>query len=120
MCSAKVCIVSLVRLVSVYYNSPFHISRVCFTNSPVGILCAFVSLQNLQRGTLITDQSGKTMPALDVFGHAIAFLKGHLLDAIRRQFAEIEDRDIKYVLTVPAIWDDTAKQFMREAARKVI
>lgn len=27
--------------------------------------------------------------------------------------------DINFVLTVPAIWDDTAKMFMREAAIEV-
>lgn len=27
--------------------------------------------------------------------------------------------DINFVLTVPAIWDDTAKMFMREAAIRV-
>jgi hypothetical protein len=27
--------------------------------------------------------------------------------------------DIRWVLTVPAIWNDGAKQFMREAAEKV-
>ena len=30
----------------------------------------------------------------------------------------IQDEDLYFVLTVPAIWDDPAKQFMREAAEK--
>ncbi|XP_069130722.1 heat shock 70 kDa protein 12B-like isoform X2 [Argopecten irradians] len=74
--------------------------------------------KDLQRTTKIKDEMGKTLPALDVFGHAIAYLKGHLIDAIKKQFADIKDGDIKYVLTVPAIWDDNSKQFMREAAVK--
>lgn len=35
------------------------------------------------------------------------------------RFQTIEKRDIFWVLTVPAIWDDAAKQFMREAAVNV-
>jgi hypothetical protein len=31
----------------------------------------------------------------------------------------LEEKDIHWVLTVPAIWNDVAKQFMREAAENV-
>ena len=31
----------------------------------------------------------------------------------------IVETDIQYVITVPAIWDPKAKQFMRRAANKV-
>jgi hypothetical protein len=31
----------------------------------------------------------------------------------------IRNSDIHWVLTVPAIWNDAAKQFMREAAEEV-
>jgi len=31
----------------------------------------------------------------------------------------VKDTDYHWVLTVPAIWEDAAKQFMREAAEKV-
>lgn len=30
-----------------------------------------------------------------------------------------EENDVTWVLTVPAIWDEPAKQFMEEAAAKV-
>ncbi|XP_060077648.1 heat shock 70 kDa protein 12A-like [Ylistrum balloti] len=74
--------------------------------------------KKLQRSTVINDVSGKSLPALNVFGQSIGFLKNHLIDAIKKQFNDILDSDIKYVLTVPAIWDDNSKQFMREAAAK--
>ena len=32
---------------------------------------------------------------------------------------QLEEQDIHWVLTVPAIWNDVAKQFMREAAEEV-
>ena len=55
------------------------------------------------------------MLALEVFGESIRYLKDHAL----RQL-DGPDKDIQWVLTVPAIWDDSAKQFMRLAAEKVL
>lgn len=57
--------------------------------------------------------------AFDVFSAAIKFLRGHLLDNIEKKDAGVRETDIQWVLTVPAIWDDADKQFMREAAEKV-
>lgn len=56
------------------------------------------------------------MPAMEVFSAAIKFLKDHLMKALLDRMYDIRDDDIKWVLTVPAIWDDPAKLFMREAA----
>jgi len=50
---------------------------------------------------------------------SIKFMKGHLLDKIQTRVHDITDADIFWVLTVPAIWNDAAKQFMREAALDV-
>ena len=36
--------------------------------------------------------------------------------ALKKQFKHIEQSDVMFVVTVPAIWNDAAKQFMREAA----
>ena len=61
------------------------------------------------------------MKAITVFSEAIRFLKDHLMSALNERNAsnEIAVDDIMWVLTVPAIWTDTAKQFMREAAKQV-
>ncbi|XP_052068176.1 heat shock 70 kDa protein 12A-like isoform X2 [Mytilus californianus] len=56
--------------------------------------------------------------ALDVFSLSIKALKDHFLNKIREQIAEIDIDDIRWVLTVPAIWSDGAKQFMRSSAEK--
>ncbi|XP_069130726.1 heat shock 70 kDa protein 12A-like [Argopecten irradians] len=74
---------------------------------------------NLRKTTLVSDVTGKkSLPAIEVFAHAIRFLTGDLFDTINNQIGgELKKADIQYVLTVPAIWDDKAKQFMREAAR---
>lgn len=57
---------------------------------------------------------------MDIFAHAIGFLQQHLLDDLNSRGTGITyPQEIHWVLTVPAIWDDPAKQFMREAAKKV-
>lgn len=75
--------------------------------------------QTLTRETMIEDDKGKKMEAMKVFSSAIRFLKDQLLIQCENQFTEIEDSDIDWVITVPAIWNDRSKQFMREAAEKV-
>ena len=55
-----------------------------------------------------------------MFAAVIRFLKGHLLDTLEKRGTGIENNDIHWVLTVPAIWSDSAKQFMRESANEVI
>jgi hypothetical protein len=59
------------------------------------------------------------MPALVVFANAIKFLKDNFTETIRNRVPSFKNTDVIYVLTVPAIWDDMAKRFMREAAVEV-
>uniref|UniRef100_A0A4W6D9U8 Heat shock protein family A (Hsp70) member 12A.2 n=1 Tax=Lates calcarifer TaxID=8187 RepID=A0A4W6D9U8_LATCA len=66
----------------------------------------------------IKTANGKSMKALKVFTEALRYLKEDALETIA---ANTEGRkfiasDFTWVLTVPAIWDPSAKQFMREAA----
>ncbi|XP_060557848.1 heat shock 70 kDa protein 12B-like [Ruditapes philippinarum] len=70
----------------------------------------------LSRKTLLYDENKKAMTALHVFSSAIKFLKDDLCDEISKKMTGFEERDIFWVLTVPAIWTDAAKKFMREAA----
>ena len=42
------------------------------------------------------------------------------MDTINSQVMDLDEMDVHWVITVPAIWSDGAKQFMREAAQKVI
>lgn len=68
----------------------------------------------------IEDATGKKIKALIVFTHCIRYLKKDLVDAVNKtKYNDIDNRDIHWVLTVPAIWDDASKQFMREAAKEV-
>ncbi|XP_060565801.1 heat shock 70 kDa protein 12A-like [Ruditapes philippinarum] len=70
----------------------------------------------LKRDIEITDEFGHKMKALEVFGIAIKYLKDHLMGCLRNILHDIDDNDLRWVLTVPAIWNDGSKQFMREAA----
>ncbi|XP_052807091.1 heat shock 70 kDa protein 12A-like [Mya arenaria] len=66
--------------------------------------------------TQIDDEQGQKMLALDVFAAAIQFLKDHLLARLKNRSNDFRPTDIDWVLTVPAIWEDAAKQFMIIAA----
>eukprot|EP00058_Branchiostoma_floridae_P006841 XP_002592329.1 hypothetical protein BRAFLDRAFT_240123 [Branchiostoma floridae] len=76
------------------------------------------SYQDLDRNVYLTALNGKRLPATDVFSHALRYLKQHMMKEIAKvsQTIHIGDEDIRWVITVPAIWNDAAKQFMREAA----
>jgi hypothetical protein len=65
------------------------------------------------------DENNKALSALQVFSSAIKFLKDHLCNEISKEMTEFEEQDIFWVLTVPAIWTDAAKKFMRESALEV-
>ncbi|XP_033753962.1 heat shock 70 kDa protein 12B-like [Pecten maximus] len=70
----------------------------------------------LSKTTVVEDVTGKTLNALDVFAKSISALKTHLMGTLKNMGTSITPIEIKWVLTVPAIWSDTAKQFMRSAA----
>ncbi|XP_060083671.1 heat shock 70 kDa protein 12A-like [Ylistrum balloti] len=73
--------------------------------------------RNLQRNTsLVSENVTKQMSAKTVFGESIKYLKDHLLTTLDTRGTTVVNSDIHWVLTVPAIWKDNAKQFMREAA----
>nr|XP_022327059.1 myosin-10-like isoform X6 [Crassostrea virginica] len=71
---------------------------------------------NLNCDTLIRDATGKALDAMTVFSISIKYITDHLFKSLSNNFPEIEMDDIHFVLTVPAIWDQKAKQFMTEAA----
>ncbi|XP_052761219.1 heat shock 70 kDa protein 12B-like [Mya arenaria] len=72
--------------------------------------------KHLTKDVTVEDFCGKQMTAFPLFVMSIKYLREHLLKAVTMQRIGIEETDIFYVLTIPAIWDDNAKQFMRDAA----
>lgn len=79
-----------------------------------------IFLKSSNKEVFIEDETGKSMAALVVFTESIKYLKQSLLDDAKKQQTDIEMKDIKWILTVPAIWSDPAKAFMRTAAVEVI
>ncbi|KAM4731308.1 heat shock 70 kDa protein 12A-like [Anableps anableps] len=74
--------------------------------------------KNFHRDLKIKAANGKELTALKVFTEALRFLKDDALKTINTNTAGkmFTASDFTWVLTVPAIWDHSAKQFMREAA----
>ena len=73
----------------------------------------------LKGDMVIEDVAGRPVPAMKVFGTSIRALMNHLFLKFNEQGMEIEPKDIRWVLTVPAIWSDAAKQFMGKSANLV-
>jgi hypothetical protein len=78
-------------------------------------------IKGLQRDFTIEDATGKSLKARTVFSLSIKYLRDDLMNMTKKKVLgkSIREDDIKWVLTVPAIWNDVAKQFMREAAEDV-
>lgn len=74
----------------------------------------------LNRDTLLEARNGKRLRALDIFSKALKYLKDRALERIHEQSGvEYKAKEVRWVVTVPAIWKQSAKQFMREAAYEV-
>ncbi|XP_061164556.1 heat shock 70 kDa protein 12B-like [Saccostrea echinata] len=76
--------------------------------------------EGLSSDTALKDSRGFEMPAKDIFTHCIKYMKDDLLEIVKKRKVDTvyTEDNILWVLTVPAIWEEPAKQFMREAAEK--
>ncbi|CAG2206693.1 unnamed protein product [Mytilus edulis] len=76
--------------------------------------------QEMPRDLKIKDDQGRPMSAMKVFAESIKFLKNHMMGELAKKDLQtaFKPDEIQWVLTVPAIWSDAAKQFMRESAIK--
>jgi hypothetical protein len=50
---------------------------------------------------------------------SISYLKLEAEKMLMEKGYRVNPDDVKWIITVPAIWSDAAKQFMREAAEQV-
>ncbi|XP_058043343.1 heat shock 70 kDa protein 12A isoform X3 [Ahaetulla prasina] len=74
---------------------------------------------NLTLETDLSAANGKKVKALEIFAYALQYFKEQALKELSDQAgSEFENSDVRWVITVPAIWKQPAKQFMREAAYK--
>lgn len=72
---------------------------------------------DLTMDTDLTAANGKKVKALEIFAYALQYFKEQALKELSDQAgSDFENSDVRWVITVPAIWKQPAKQFMREAA----
>ena len=72
----------------------------------------------MQNAEFIEAANGKCLPAVDVYAMALKFLKETALEWIHK-LPKHPYQKIQWIVTVPAIWSDAAKETMRKAAMKV-
>ncbi|KAK3581187.1 hypothetical protein CHS0354_024721 [Potamilus streckersoni] len=72
--------------------------------------------EGLTKSSELEDASKKKMKTIDVFSKSIECLTKVLMEMLDRQGVLVSSTEIHWVLTVPAIWNEPSKQFMREAA----
>ncbi|KAK3604538.1 hypothetical protein CHS0354_000359 [Potamilus streckersoni] len=80
----------------------------------------YIFVQGLKKDSQLKDETGKRMPALQVFSLSIQCLMSHLMKMLNKQGTGVQKKEIHWVLAVPAIWNDSAKQFTRTAAEQVV
>lgn len=61
----------------------------------------------------------KFLPAVEVLAKTIEYLKNEAINKLREDGVVYPEEETKWVLTVPAIWNDPAKHVMHEAAEMV-
>ena len=76
--------------------------------------------QEIGLDTKIRAANGKSLTALTVFSMTLRFFRNQaLIELSDATGSLIRSDDVRWVVTVPAIWRQKAKQFMREAAYQV-
>uniref|UniRef100_A0AAQ5XCB8 Heat shock protein 12B n=1 Tax=Amphiprion ocellaris TaxID=80972 RepID=A0AAQ5XCB8_AMPOC len=75
------------------------------------------STSDLTMETELEAVNSRRVRAIEVFAHALRFFREHALKEVKDQSSSVlEGEEIRWVITVPAVWRQPAKQFMREAA----
>ncbi|XP_052073627.1 heat shock 70 kDa protein 12B-like [Mytilus californianus] len=92
------------------YFSRFKMSLFCDDNS------AHMGFGRISSRYKIKDVNGYRMSALQVFADTLKFMKNNVIETLKLKISSIPLQYISWVVTVPAIWTDKAKQFMRLAA----
>nr|CAD7199904.1 unnamed protein product [Timema douglasi] len=73
--------------------------------------------QDVNRMTGVRAANGEVLPVLTVFAHALRHLKNQVLRELSDQAgSRVDPREVRWVVTVPAMWRQPSKQLVREAA----
>jgi len=77
-------------------------------------------VQELSRSTQVVATNGSKMAAVVVLAHALRyFCEQAVRDVSEQSATPLTNDDVRWVVTVPAIWTAAAKQLMRQAAYDV-
>ncbi len=69
---------------------------------------------------MVKAANGHELPAMTVFAMTLHYFRNHALRELTDATGmKVLADDVRWVITVPAIWRQKAKQFMREAAYQV-
>lgn len=77
-------------------------------------------ITDLEAFLIQDDRKRISLPAMIIFVHTITALKTHFEDEAENRGAIFKPENALYTYTVPAIWSESAKEFMRKAAIKVM
>ena len=59
---------------------------------------------------------GREMPLMKVISESLKFIADKAMQKLQEQIGKVVKAKIRWVLTVPALWSEEHKQFMRKAA----
>ena len=72
-------------------------------------------LLNMDTNAIAID--GREMPLMTVISESLRFIQDKALEKLNEQVGKVVKTKIRWVLTVPALWSEEHKHFMREAAK---
>ncbi|XP_053404964.1 heat shock 70 kDa protein 12A-like [Mercenaria mercenaria] len=79
-------------------------------------MALFTKNEKLKSDILIHDTEGRSKKATDVFSIVIGHLKSLVINSIKSKVVDTSfESKIEWMLTIPAVWPDSARQFMRQA-----
>lgn len=59
---------------------------------------------------------GREMPLMEIIKHTLLFISQQAMQKLKEQIGKLVASKIRWVLTVPALWSEEHKLFMRKAA----
>lgn len=77
--------------------------------------------QAFENSVEVEDHLGKPLAALEVFSKSLNYMREKVMEMLKEDDTHVTNNkdNIEWIVTVPAIWEEIAKQFVRKAAKKV-
>ncbi|XP_052091560.1 uncharacterized protein LOC127728285 isoform X2 [Mytilus californianus] len=74
--------------------------------------------KGLNKDMMLEDINGRKMKALDVFACCIEYIKNKVFKRAEEAVRGLTEERVHWMITVPAIWNESARQFIIAAATK--